>query len=255
MMAMMTSRAAQHRDERWQGQPAQPDAAAALLLAPSPGHTEILVRRCQHGDAMPVGELRTRYHAALVGVLRSRGASPTETEDLLADLWADCVPGADDRPSLLDKFTGKCTLQGWLATVVTRRWIDLKRRQTHQVEAPPPAPGEPEGNRLERFSAPVREASEDALVAILRDSLHAAFGRCPAEAMVLLRLVYLHGVTQRELVRMLGWSESKVSRTLSHAMQEIKADTLHELKQRDPWLNLTWQDFEDLCETHQLGLL
>src|ERR1041385_7573709 len=135
MMAMMTSRAAQHRDERWQGQPAQPDAAAALLLAPSPGHTEILVRRCQHGDAMPVGELRTRYHAALVGVLRSRGASPTETEDLLADLWADCSPGGATGPSLLDKSTGNSPLNGWRATVVPRRWIDLKRRQTHQVEA------------------------------------------------------------------------------------------------------------------------
>src|SRR5436309_5773066 len=99
---MMTSRTVQHRDERWPGQPAQPDAAAALLLAKGLGHTEVLVRRCQHGDAGPVGELRTRYHAALACILRSRGASHTETEDLLADLWADCVPGADDRPSLLE---------------------------------------------------------------------------------------------------------------------------------------------------------
>ena len=61
--------------------------------------------------------------------------------------------------------------------------------------------------------------------------------------MVLLRLVYLHDLTQREIVRMLGWSESKVSRFLARAMKEIETHTLKELKKRDPWLELSWQDF------------
>ena len=64
-------------------------------------------------------------------------------------------------------------------------------------------------------------------VELLRDIPQAAFARCPAEAMVLLRLVYLHGLTQREIVRT-SWSESKVSRLLSDAMVQIESNTLRE---------------------------
>jgi len=48
---------------------------------------------------MPAGryrgaaELREKCHNSLLGILLSRGANRTEAEDLLADLWADCVPG------------------------------------------------------------------------------------------------------------------------------------------------------------------
>ena len=88
---------------------------------------------------------------------------------------------------------------------------------------------------------------------LLRNGLQSAFARRLPEEIVLLRLRYMHGVTQRELVRMLGWHESKVSRALSRAMQEIEADTLRELKRRDSWLELSWQDLLDLCETQQMG--
>jgi hypothetical protein len=30
---------------------------------------------------------------------------------------------------------------------------------------------------------------------------------------------------------------------------------MRQLKQLDPLLDLTWQDFVDLCETHQIGFL
>jgi hypothetical protein len=53
--------------------------------------------------------------------------------------------------------------------------------------------------------------------------------------------------------RLLGCSEAKVSRTLSQAMSEIEFNTLRHLKTKDAWLELTWQDFLDLCETHQTG--
>jgi hypothetical protein len=65
----------------------------------------------------------------------------------------------------------------------------------------------------------------------------------------------LHELSQREIVQMLGWSESKVSRFLSKAMAEIEKHTLAEVKKRDSWLELGWQDFVELCETHQIGFM
>jgi len=212
-------------------------------------------RKCQQGDPEALAALRHECHEVLLRILLSRGASPTETEDLLADLWSDCVPGDDDRPSLLEKFNGQCKLQGWLATVATRRWIDLKRRGARRVELGNSASNPMETDPLDRLPGAPCEEREDALVNLLRDSLQAAFILCPPEAMVLLRLGYLPGVTQREIVRMLGWPESKVSRTLSQAMQDIATHALAEIKRRDPWLELTWQDFLDLCESRQIGFL
>jgi len=215
----------------------------------------VQVNRSLQGDSDALESLRLRNHASLANILLSRGATPTETEDLLADLWSDCVPGSDDRPSLLEKFSGKCSIQGWLATVATNRWIDLKRKLARRLEVSDQTPGDGLGDPVENLPAPTASQTENTQVDLLRDSLKAAFARCPADAMVLLRLVYLHGLTQRELVTMLGWSESKVSRLLSGSMAQIEKDTLKEVKKRDPWLELTWQDFVDMCQTHQIGFL
>jgi RNA polymerase sigma factor (sigma-70 family) len=213
------------------------------------------VQKCQQGDPNALAWLREKCHSALTNILLARGANRTEAEDTLADMWSDCVPGRPDRPALLEKYSGKCNIQGWLATVATNRWIDRKRRDSKQVDLPPLDPEKPEESSLDHLPAAASTMKEEALVELLRTSLQSAFASCPAELMVLLRLVYIHGLSQREVVRMLGWHESKVSRALSQAMRQIQTDTLQELKKRDPLLELTWQDFVDLCETQQIGFL
>ena len=212
------------------------------------------VRRCQQGDPAALAELREKLHPALFNILRARGATLDETEELLADLWGDCVPKNNDEPALLDKFSGKCSVQAWLATVATRRWIDLKRKQVRHRETSLSV-REGERDPIENLPAPGALIQEDALVEILRASLRTAFATCSPMDLLMLRLVYLHGLSQRELMRMWGWSESKVSRHLSHAMEQIEQTTLQHLKQKDSWLDLTWQDCVDLCETHRIGFL
>jgi RNA polymerase sigma factor (sigma-70 family) len=213
----------------------------------------LLAERCLHGDPAALAGLRERCHRLLTETLISRGATRTEAEDLLADLWTDCVPGNPEDPSLLGKYGGKCPLQAWLATVVTRRWIDLKRRQVRHGESA----GSGGQEALEQLPADAGTGRDDGMVELLREALQAAFALCPPESMVLLRLVYLHGVSQREIMRMLGCSESKVSRGLSKAMKDIELHTLEHLKSHDPYLplTLTWQDFLDLCQTQQIGFL
>ena len=213
------------------------------------------VCRCLQGDTAALAELRQTHHPSLVNILLARGANVNETQELLADLWGDCVPVAGDRATLLEKFSGKCSLQAWLATVATRRWIDLKRKQTRRGETSQLVDDGSRNRFLEHLPAAAEFIREDALVELLRVSLQAAFAACPAPDLVMLRLLYLHGLTQRELMRMWNWSESKVSRKLSRAMQQIQQNTLANLKAQDPWLKLAWQDFVDLCETHQIGFL
>jgi RNA polymerase sigma factor (sigma-70 family) len=206
-------------------------------------------------DPELVGRLRNEYHGVLLSTLISRGASASEAEDLLSDLWGDCVGRGDDRPSLLEKFSGKCQIRSWLTTVATNRLLDLKRRQKHRGELPGADMDEGETNPFERVPAAVSSRSEGNLVNLLKDSLQAAFAKSAPVAILMLRLVYLNGLSQREVGRMWGWHESKVSRCMSQAMEEIETTTLRELKRRDPWLDLSWQDFVELCESHEIGFL
>jgi len=224
-----------------------------IKSAGEPADDLLQVQQCLRGDAAALAALRARLDGVLKAILRSRGASLTEAEDTLADLWGDCVPKDDERAALLEKYRGNCPLQGWLAMVATNRWYDAKRREIRGVEITRQAAEmlgashAPEGET--RAEAP----ADNALMELLKDSLKAAFLACGPREMVMLRLVFLHGLTQREIVRMLGWNETRVSRALSAAMQQIEKKALQEVRRRDPWLELTWGDFLELCETRQIG--
>ncbi|PWU12599.1 MAG: hypothetical protein C5B50_21115 [Verrucomicrobia bacterium] len=228
-------------------EPGKPDDASLL------DEDLELAERCREGDAAALTVLRERHAGSLMNILIARGANPAEAEDVLGELWARCVPGGEDRPSLLEKFNGKCPVQNWLCRVATNRWLDGKRREKYWGEPPPSDEGQT--TFVNRVPAPPTDDLDSTLVSMLRDSLRAAFDQCPPHALVLLHLVYRHGVTQREVMRMLTWSESKVSRALSGAMDEIRERTLEEVKKRDPWLQPAWQDFVDLCQSEPLGFL
>jgi RNA polymerase sigma factor (sigma-70 family) len=205
------------------------------------------LHQAQSGDAEALAGLRSQFHPALEHILLARGAERTEAEDVLAEIWSECVPGPGDRSSLLVKFSGQFSLLSWLARVSINRLIDLKRRGQKQADGAETdfddLPGLPQA------------LPDDSLQTLLRECLGAAFARCSSQSLTLLRLVYLHGLTQREVGRMVGWNESKTSRQLAQAMEQIKSHALKELKRRDAQLELTWEDLLGLCAGDDLGFL
>jgi RNA polymerase sigma factor (sigma-70 family) len=206
-----------------------------------------LVRQAQQGDAEALARLRDDLQPALLGILLSRGAGRSEAEEILADLWSDCVPGVGDATSLLAKFNGSASPLGWLARVAINRWIDAQRRRARfETDA--------EIDFDELPGCPTILA-DNQLHAALRASLRAAFASCPPEAVLMLRLVYLHDLTQREAGQLLGRTESKTSRALAQTMAQIKKQTLDHLRQHQPHLELTWEDFLTLCASREIDFL
>ncbi len=185
-------------------------------------------------------------------ILIGRGASPTEASDIVADLWVDGFAGRNGKPPLFARFEGKGTLVGFLARAGINRLIDHKRRQKFRGELP--GAGREDGTEpADAFdqlpgkgSAP---AGEDALVDLLRRALLASFSRCDPEELLMLRLVSACGIGQERVARMWGASQSKISRTLSALMQRIQSDPLAEVKKADPWLDVEWDDFVQLCQS------
>jgi RNA polymerase sigma factor (sigma-70 family) len=181
-----------------------------------------------------------------VAVLCSRGASRTEAEDLVADLWADCfATNADARP-LLSKYQGRSSLESWLITVGMHRLVDLKRRQSFRVYVRDSANSAEDF--LERTPQPAATLCEEPLLVLLQNAIGQAFISANPDDVLMLKLVHLYALTQREVGRMWGWHESKVSRTLEGARTKIAQRILLELKKTDPWLELRWEDFVELCE-------
>lgn len=203
------------------------------------GDLDDQVQNAQQGEPDALEALRERCHPALVSILLARGATQSEAEEILADLWHDCVPGSSERPSLLSKFGGKFSILSWLARVAANRWIDMKRRASKHSS--------PEEADFDNLPGTPLTLEDDNLTLLLSDSLKAAFLICGGRNMVMLRLVYMHGLTQREVGKMLGWSETKTSRALTVSMKKIKEFTLTEIRRRDARLELEWEDFVGLC--------
>ena len=201
-----------------------------------------LVERALAGDDAAIRDLRDQHDGHLKARLLRRGASETDAQEILADLWADCVMGKFRR---WQPQAGS-SLIGWLSSVATNRLIDHFRKQ--KFHADPVSADGSEEDALSRVRAADTTAPRDAeLTRLLRSSLACALQQCEQTGLFMLKLVHLQGLTGREIARMWGWHESKVSRTVSHAEEQIREFTLAEVRRREPTLELTWEDLLELC--------
>src|SRR5256885_7114117 len=133
------------------------------------------VQRVLASEASAASELRSRYHGKLVGVLRARGANPTEADDLVADLWTDCFAPRGNRQTLLTKYQGRCALESWLLTVATNRLVDLKRRQSFRVEVPVSTESNEDFFDQRPGPEPASAPTEYQIVTLFRETTHTPF--------------------------------------------------------------------------------
>ena len=196
------------------------------------------------GEVAAFAPLKKLVDPAVRGRLLAAGASQVEVEVVLEEIWNNClVTESSANPPLLARFKPdqKAKLSTWLGVVAMNRWVNLKRRQVvHQRWLV-----------KEKVNSPAEQhpvVKDHALANLLREAIQAAFDRCDAEALVLLRLVFLHGLSQRELAATWELSESAMSRRLDRAMKQISEAIIGHIRQNDPWLELKWEDFLEVCQ-------
>ena len=203
-----------------------------------------LAQSCLEGDEERVRALKADHFSSLFQMLVATGASPVEAQDLLSQLWIDCVVGPGRPEPLLARYNGLSPLRAWLKSIAMNRWISLKRSQAVHARA------------VERLEVPLADtsgikhpASDPAqeIKHILAASIRKALESCGSEDLVLLQLVHAHQLTRRELALIWGWDESKMSRRLKDAAARIASSTLELVKKSDPHLDITWDDLLDLC--------
>ncbi|HEY5705170.1 MAG TPA: hypothetical protein VIS96_06320, partial [Terrimicrobiaceae bacterium] len=91
-----------------------------------------LVQQCIEGSEEAIGQLKKSLTPFLSKVLSSYGASKDEIDEILAQLWGDCLVGP--RP-LFHVFNGRSALKSWLTAICVNRWISLKRREAQHTRA------------------------------------------------------------------------------------------------------------------------
>ena len=205
-----------------------------------------LVQQCLEGSEEAINELKKSLTPFLTKVLASYGASKDEIDDILAQLWGDCLTGS--RP-LFHVFNGKSALKSWLTAISVNRWISLKRREAQHARAVQHLAIDAESSQQNGKSA---SQADTAIIEILGPALRRAFAACDVEELILLQLVHVYGVTQREIASLWKWHESRVSRHIKRAEEKIAELTLQAVKETDPYLELRWNDFVELCRSVEL---
>ena len=203
-----------------------------------------LAERCIEHDATALALLQSTYGGPVRAYLVNAGASSDEARETVQCLWGDLLtPTANGRARLLN-YDGSCKLLTWLNSValnalLTRKRVDGRRQRRF--------PSSEEGGQIETpdDDPPV----ETPLLELLRDAVQFAFGNCPAEDFVLLQLAHADDLHVMELAKMFGRTKSALSRDMQRAGEGIAGATLQYIKATDPWLQLQWEDFLDLCRS------
>lgn len=207
-----------------------------------------LAQKCLENDSAAIAILHARHRDPIRRYLMHRGAKDWEADETVDLLWGDLVMPRKTGRTPLSRYDGSSQLQTWLNVVALNQWLSRKRANgRHPHEQISIQSDGSEESALTGFSS--GNVADFPLLLLIRDAIDHAFLRCPAEYFVLLQLEHLEQLTRDELARMFQCSKPTLSRLMRHASKEIQKTTLGFLKKCDPWLELQWNDFVDLCHT------
>jgi len=208
---------------------------------------------CLEGDHAAITELQKRFGPSTEAYLVGAGAEAEEAIEVVASLWADLLAPSGDQPPRLARYSGLSSLRTWLNAVALNSMLARKRSEQRRLRHIAPqghtAEGEEERSHASMADPDAAVPGDPPLIEIMRDSLERAFLECEPEDFVILQLKHCDGIRGTELAVMFGCDETVISRRLTKAQQHIGAVTLLQIRQTDPWLELKWEDFVELCRT------
>jgi len=188
-----------------------------------------LALACREGIASAWEHLVREYRPVLYGAARAMAADDARARELADSLYAELY-GIEVREgrrrSLLDYFQGRSSLKTWLKAVIAQRHVDSMREaqrmlpidDTHEVADP----------ASDEQSEPDRDRYLEAIGA----ELDHAIGALDPRDRMRLGYYYRHGLKLREIAKIMGESESGVSRYLERTRRALRREIEHALVSR-----------------------
>ncbi len=221
----------------------------------------LLVEKCLGGDENAIALLQSKFGPDLLTFLTSRGATLEEATEELNLLWADGLVDKPDRPALFASYRGWATFRTWLNTVSFNRLLTRKRgdaRREKRVTSLPEPPKTPDGESMPMThaegSVPFVMLDTD-LMRLMQMGLELALTACSDEDFVLLKLSRRDELHLGELALMWRSNTTKVHRRLEEICAQVARRTLRNIKDIDPWVDLRWEDFLEMCQVAAPGNL
>ncbi len=185
------------------------------------------------------------YAPAVLTRLRGMGASDADAGEALAlvieKLWSR---------QKLASYSGSGPLLGFVRAAASNAWLEYMRKHRREIPASSLA-GDDEDDPMDRLADPgdaPAAPQETPLGELLRDALRHALGRADPEALLILRLSLLMDIKQRDLCAVWGgMHEGSISNKKKGVMQQIRSDTLDWIAEREPTLQITWQELLEAC--------
>lgn len=211
-----------------------------------------LVDRAVSGDVAAVRDFQETYRPMLERVLMSRGVDRLQAEDLVADIIAESFgagKSGQTRP-LIEKFEGRSSLSTWMIRITWNRWLDLKRRDKFRGELPSYDDDDDRlGDQFDRVAGnnPDDELLDSDLSELMGRAIREAFDSLGPDVLLMMKLSYLHGVSQANIARMWQCDQTRVSRSLTAAREQVAVVTMQRIREADSSLMLEWEDFQKLC--------
>jgi len=211
-----------------------------------------LVDRAVNGDVAAAQDFQETYRPMLERVLMSRGVDRLQAEDLVADIITECFGAGKNgqtRP-LIEKFEGRSSLSTWMIRITWNRWLDLKRRDKFRGELP--SYDDEDGRSGDQFDRVAGDNPDDHLLdsdlsELMGRAICEAFASLGPDVLLMMKLSYLHGVSQANIARMWQCDQTRVSRALTAAREQVATVTMQRIREADSSLKLEWEDFQKLC--------
>lgn len=213
-----------------------------------------LCHQCLDGDVEAIVRLQRDFSGPTAAYLIAAGAKSLEAAEVVGSLWADLLVPSDTCGPRLARYDGSCALKTWLNTVALNKLLTRKRNEKRWQDLIPARVGahSDEGDTDEPSwggSSDEAVPGEAPLIEIMRVAIETAFRSCGPEDFVLLQLKHCDRLIGAELAVMFDCDESAISRRIQKAEAGMRTATLRQVHQTDPWLELKWDDFMELCRS------
>lgn len=196
------------------------------------------------GDKAAWSRFDRELKPAMLSKLAITGATDADAQEVVGivteKLWAQ---------RKLEAYTGSGPLAGFVRTMAANAWLEYLRKHRRMVPVTNLTREDSDADPLDTLSKDERPAPQETpLAQLLRDALLHALARTDAEALLVMRLSLLQDVKQRDLCTLWGGChEGTISRKKTEAMEQIRDATLAYLAEREPALNISWQDLLEAC--------
>ncbi len=208
-----------------------------------------LAQECLEGKTSALAYLQETFREPLLAFLQKAGGLPHEAAEIVTEVWSDCVASQNGTKPKLAHYNGLCSLKTFLNTITLNVLLTRRRKDRRMMERPMELPVAGTEETVPAGAAEPSKEVEKPLLELMREAIQAAFMACPAEDFVLLQLAHMDDLRVVELATMFDCGIASVSRELKRAGREIEEATLQYIKATDPWLQLEWKDFLDLCRS------